>query len=248
MKLLRTERRRDAGVSMTELVVAMMIMSLVVIATTTLTIGFERTTAENVARQDQIDAGRVAMARISRNLRMAVSQKQLATSCTGCPEQPFVSAGRFGMTFYANIDNKDGSVGPSRVTYSVGTVGGVPGVLQESILRPNAAAPGVNGWAYCDPAAASATADCRSRLTTRRLATGVLTDGPPLFAYFQQGGAPLSAPSTGLPGGDLGKVTSVELTARVGSTGAVRPVATTYVQRVLLGNAIALQPQTGATP
>jgi len=234
---------------MTELVVTMVILSIVVIATTTLTIGFERTTAENVKRQDQIDAGRVAVERMTRNLRVAVKPSQLSASCAGCVADAFVSGNRFGVQFYANLDNANGAVGPSRVTYSVGTVDGVEGVLLEKLQVPDSATPTTSGWNYCDAEAPAATAACKARLTVRRLATGVITTGTALFSYYDENGAPLPMTGTGLTADDLQRVLSIELTVQVGSPGAIRPASTTYVQRVLLSNSHALlRPDPGATP
>ncbi len=227
----------------------MMILSLVVIATTTLTIGFERTNAENVKRQDQIDAGRVAVERMTRNLRVAVKPSQLAASCAGCVADAFISGNRYTVQFYANLDNAGGAVGPSRVTYTVGTVDGVEGVLQEKLQVPDSATPTTSGWTYCDAEIGTATATCKSRLKVRRLATGVRTTGVPLFSYYDENGALLSVPAGGLTPADLQRVLAVELTVEVGSPGAIRPVSTTYVQRVLLSNSYALlRPDPGATP
>lgn len=248
MRRLRTGAR-DAGTTMTELVVTMFILSLVVVATMTLTIGFERTTAENVKRQDQIDAGRVAVERMTRNLRVAVKPSQLSASCAGCTADAFVSGNRFAVQFYANLDNANGAVGPSRVTYTVGTVNGVAGVLQEKLQVPDSAVPSTSGWSYCNAEAPTATAACKARLKVRRLATGVMTTGAPLFSYFDENGAAMTPASSGLSAENLQRVLAIELTVEVGSPGAIRPDSTTYVQRVLLSNSYALlRPDPGATP
>ena len=55
MARLRGLRRDDRGSSLTELLVVMLILGLVVATTAALTIGFQRTNAQNIARQDQVD-------------------------------------------------------------------------------------------------------------------------------------------------------------------------------------------------
>lgn len=243
------ERRGDAGTTMTELVVVMFIMSVVVLATATLTIGFERTNAQTNARQEQIDAGRNAMDRMTRTLRVAVKPSQLAASCTGCAQDAFISGQPYSVQFYSNLENVSGTVGPSRVTYTIGTVAGRAGVLTERVQRPDSATPTTSGWTYCNAEAAGAPAACRARLTTRVLAQGVATTGVPLLTYFDENGAALTVPSTGLTAEQLQRVMSIELTLRLTSQGVARPEPTTFVQRVLLTNSHALlRPNPGATP
>lgn len=241
----RLRRMRDDGTSMTELLVVMLISSIVVIATTSLTIGFERTNAENVRRQDQVDAGRAAVERMTRNLRVAVRQSQMAASCAGCDDETFTSATPFRTVFHAAVvQQADGSFLPGLVTYEIDAA---DGVLSERIVQPDTVAAGASGWTYtCENLPARTSAACAGKVSTRRLAAGVLTDGPALFTYFDENSAAL--PAT-VPTDKLPHIASIELTVRVGSSGSAAPRPTTYVQRVLLTNPHALlRPNPGATP
>ncbi|QCB93644.1 type IV pilus modification PilV family protein [Cellulomonas shaoxiangyii] len=249
MSRAREALRRDAGTTMSELVVVMFILSIVVIATLTLTIGFERSNAQNVARQDQIDAGRSAIDRLTRTLRVAIKPSQLSASCTSCSADTFVSGSAFGVQFYANIDNpRSAPIGPSRVTYAITTTGGRT-VLTERVQRPDSATPTSSGWTYCNAEAASASAVCRDRLRSQVLARDVRGTGTALFTYYDENGAVLPLTAGALSSADLKRVLAVELHLTVMSDVSVAPRPTTFVQRVLLTNSqVILRPNPGATP
>lgn len=245
-------RGSDAGTTLTELMVVILIFSIVAITTATLTIGFSRSNAENVSRQDQIDEARTAVERMSKTVRTAVKPSQLLTSCggSGCDLDAIINASDYAMTFFGNLDNEDNSRGPSRITYSVATSGADAGVLIEKVQRPDSAVPSSNGYTYCSAEAPSAPAACKSRLTVRRLAAGVQTaTGTPLFSYYSGAGDRLTVSGTGLTSDQLEKVLSVELVVTVQSENATKPKPTTYIQRVLLPNSQAiLKPGEESTP
>lgn len=234
-----TARERDLGMTVVEMAVVMLILGIVIAATATLTIGFQRTNAENVARQDQLDSARSSVERISRMLRSAVKPSQLLYNCPGCLADAFMSAGDVSVRFYANVDNPGNTIGPSRVTYAVPVTGVDRGVLIETVQVPDPGGPLSTGYVYCDATATGASEACKSRLTTRRLAEGVST-AEPIFAYYGPDGARLNTGGAGLSGDDLAKVLSVELVLTVESTEPTKPLPTTYIQRITLPNAQAV--------
>jgi prepilin-type N-terminal cleavage/methylation domain-containing protein len=232
---------RDRGTTLTEMLVVMIVMGIVVAATATLTIGMTRTTAQNTARQDQIDIARTSVERISKTVRTAVKPSQLLTSCSeSClSASAFLNGTTTSMQFYANLDNPGNRVGPSRITYSVAADGADAGVLVERIQRPDTSTPGVNGYTYCNAEAAGATSTCRQNLTVRRHATGVGTAR--LFSYYRADGQRLVPAGDGrLSVADLKRVTAVEIQLTVSRTGAYAPKPTTYIQRITLPNAQAV--------
>jgi type II secretory pathway pseudopilin PulG len=242
--------RRDAGTTLTEVLVVMLILGIVVAATASLTITLTRTTAQNTARQDQIDVARVAVERLSKTTRTAVKPSQLSTSCQGaCAEvDAFLQGTASSMSFYANLNNDKNLVGPSRVTYSIASTGADAGVLIEKVQVPDQPTPSPAGfYSYCPAETAGASSDCKKRLTVRRLATGVVLDAAP-FAYFQSDGVPLPVPASGLSATDLEKVMGVEVRLKLRSTGANAPAATTYIQRITLPNAQAILQGEDGTP
>lgn len=234
---------------MSELVVVMLVLSIVVIASATLTIGLGRTNAQAVVRQDQIDGARYAMDRMSRNLRAAVRPDQLSTTCTTCASEVFVSGQEFSMQFYANLESPYGVAVPSLVTYTVAATGPDAGVLLERVQVPDQAVPSGAGWTYCTATAPTATAACRSRLRTTPLARGVRATGTPLFSYRGANDVTFSAGGAGLSASEFGNVIAVEVQLSTTSTGAAAVTPTTVVQRVLLTNQYSLlRPNPGATP
>lgn len=246
----RIRRPRDAGTSLTELLIAMSLFSVVLIAVTTLSIGFMRTNQQNINRQTQIDTARTATEAMGKTLRTAVMPSQLTASCAGgCTTDAFVVGQDFSVQFYANLNNAGNSVGPSRVTYSVTTAGGVSSLV-EKIQVPDSNVAGATGYVYCDAEAVGASATCKSRLKTRTLAVGVQT-ATPIFTYYSPTSTtPLSPAASGgsLSATDLGNVLAIELHVTVKSQGAVSTNPTTYIQRITLPNAQAVLPQEGATP
>lgn len=233
----RTTPRGDAGTTITELVVVMFVLSIIIAATVTLTIGMQRTTVQTMARQDQVDVARTAVERMAKTVRTAVKPSQLTSTCTGCTADAFIKAQPYSVQFYANLDNSGNSVGPSRISYTIATTGPDAGVLIEKVQRPDHNVAGSNGYEYCDPEAPGATTDCKGRLSTTRLATGVQTGGAtPTFVYFDQAGTQLIPGSLGLDASQMSRMLSVELTLTVQKQVSNRALPTTYIQRVLLPN------------
>ncbi|MBX9245858.1 hypothetical protein ICW40_13705 [Actinotalea ferrariae] len=233
--------RDDAGLSLTELLVTMLITSLVVIATMSLTIGFQRSNAENVLRQQQIDDGRFSAEVMSKSIRTAVRPLQIATSCTGptCQEA-FLSGTDYSISFFANLNNASNSVGPSKVTYTVPTAGAQAGQLIETVQKPDQSSPVGGAYAYCNATAPSATVECKERYSSRVLARGVLTvPGQPIFRFYKKNDpTPLNPAASGgtLTGAAMKDVVAVEFSIQVQTPGTHRADPTTYVQRVMLPN------------
>jgi prepilin-type N-terminal cleavage/methylation domain-containing protein len=242
---------RDGGFSLTELMVTMFIMGIVVAASVSLTIGFERTNAENISRQDQIDSARTAVEAMSKSLRTAVKPAQLTSTCTLCTEDAFLQGTDFSVQFYANLNNYLNKVGPSRVTYTLVTTGPKAGQIVETVQTPDPSLdlsghtpwPDANGYKYCDATAGSATAECKLRLSTRPVAFGAIaTAGTPMLKYYNAVGKQMSPSTSGgsLTVPELATVLSIEILVTVQSTNATKPNPTTYVQRVTLPNAQAV--------
>lgn len=242
--------RRDAGFSLTELMVSMFITSLVIVTTVALTITFQRTNAQNFSRQEQIDTARSAVEAMSKAVRTAVKPAQLSCStCTVDPEA-FLEASGVSMRFYANLNNPGNSVGPSRVTYTLLTTGPDAGNLVEKIQVPDSNVPTGAGYQYCDAEAVGASAVCKGRLTVRPVAFGVVNDAAsPIFRYYDQGGALMTpASGTSLSAAQLENILAVELLVTVQADNAVKAPPTSYIQYIMLPNAQAVIRLEEATP
>lgn len=237
----------DEGLSLTELLVSMLILGILVAATATVSIGFMRSNAQTISRQDQVDAARTAVESIGRSLRTAVMPNQLAEACTpACNQDAFIAGQDFSVQFYANIDNPDNSVGPSQVTYTVSATG----TLVQRVQVPDPHAGSDTNYVYCDATLATATVDCKSRVTTRTLARGVqVVTGKPVFAYYDGGGVQLVPPAAGsLPLADLARVLSVDVVVSVQAPNATRAKPTTYIAHITLPNAQSVPEKVEPTP
>ncbi|WP_236120597.1 PilW family protein [Cellulomonas palmilytica] len=234
----------DRGTTLAELLIGMTIFSILMAAVTTMAVGYHRVHAENVARQDQVDATRTASERLTKVIRTVVKPSQLISCTTSvCSEiDAFVSASSTAMKFYANLDNAGNAVGPRQVTYMLDPTGAGEARLVERVQVPDSATPGANGYTYCDALAAGASAACKGRMTTRVLVEGVRTDGPvATFVYFDNAGQRMTpASGAALSAAQIDQVLSIELTLRVRSHDRNSTGPTTYIQRILLPNSQAV--------
>ena len=238
--------RGSRGTTLTEMLVVMLILGMVTAATVSVTIGFQRTNAQNISRQDQIDAARTAVERMSKTVRSAVKPSQL--NCTACTGEAFVWAHDFSVQFYADLDPTSAAVGPRLVTYTVATSGADAGVLIEDVQVPDLLPVGPP-WAYCDAKAPGASVGCKAELTTRRITAGVqAVASAPMLKYYDASGGQLTLVAGAVPTVQLPNVFSVELVLTVQAAGATQALPTTYIERVTMPNAQALRPGQASTP
>ena len=224
------DEARDAGFSLSELLVTMFIVGLVLSATATLTIGLLRSNAENISRTDQVDSARVAVESMAKTLRTSVMQSQLGAS--GTTADAFIQGDNYAVAFYANIDNPNNSIGPSKVTYRIDATGTGVGDLYQTVQKPDSPTPSPTGYLYTN------TANIVERLVARDLRT----DGArPMFSYYDgSSDTPLSTGTSGLSSADLANVLAIELSVTVQADSGITAKPTTYVQRMLLPNAEAV--------
>ena len=252
MRRIRALLRNDKGTTIVELSVTMLILGIIVAATATLAIGFSRTNAQNTNRQDQIEDARQAVERISKTLRTAVKPSQLIAACSvACGDiDAFMQGKDASVQFYANLNNPGNRVGPSRITYTVGTTGASAGLLVETAQTPTdsnpstpVVDPGHDGYVYCDATNPLASEECKSHLTSRVLAHDVQTSSP-VFKYYGPDGARLSTSTTGLTSDELSQVLAIELVVTIQKSRTTEQVSpTTYIQRITLPNAQAVLQQ-----
>ena len=211
----------DRGFTLPELLVAMLVTSIVLAGMAGI---YEATVRTNSITQTQVDAtndARVAVESLSRDLRTAVLPSQLQDLANG--DAAFITGEAQKVQFYANIDNPDNTIGPSRVTFELKS----DGSLVRTVQQPNAHAADDFDYQYCSPGPGCTT------IKTFVLATGVDATSP-LFVYFDNSGNQMATPLTA---GQLADVDSIEITVSVQKGNAFATVpATTYVERVSLPN------------
>lgn len=229
LQTLRRVLRQDDGITITELLVTMFVMSIVMAGTVALVIGVQRTSAQNVARTDQVDVARFAAERMAQTLRTSVMQSQLG--CAGCTEDAFILGENYRVQFYANIDNPGNSVGPSKVTYYTTSTGTGLVDLHQTVQIPDSPVPAYDGYRYTNAA----------NIVDSVIARDVRVDtGTPLFSYYDGSGTALAPSGGALTATQLANVLAIEVQVTVQEQVSNVAQPTTYVQRLMLPNAEAV--------
>jgi prepilin-type N-terminal cleavage/methylation domain-containing protein len=98
---IRRERRHQAGITLIEVLVAMIIMSVVSAMLITVWINLQRSSAFAVSSNNARADARDAIARATNELRGA--QPQVLSTAT--PQPPITSAGRYEVQFYSSFNS-----------------------------------------------------------------------------------------------------------------------------------------------
>jgi prepilin-type N-terminal cleavage/methylation domain-containing protein len=218
------QARRDAGLTLPELLIAMSLTGVLLAALASLFIGATKTTHGTQNRLEEVNDGRVAISIMGRAMRTAILPNQLF-DVSSTDTSAFISATPTSLRFYANIDNPANSVGPTKVTYGVAA-----GVLTQITQTPNPFVPANPVYVYCAPGAGCPT-------KTKILARGVLTSSP-IFRYYDSLGNEL----IGSPLNDdqLDAVDSVDISVTVSKPGSGGN-GTTFALRIAMPNHDAVQ-------
>lgn len=228
-RILGRLRGGEDGVTLVELVVTMVVLGLLTGALVLMASASIRVASNSEERMDQSNSAQLAMERVSRNLRTAVLQSQLTTTCTLaiCTESAFLKGTPTSVQFYADVDNPKNSVGPSRVTYDV-----TGGVLTETVQKPDSPTPDASGYHYC-----TSGAGCVIRTTV--LATDVSTTGAVFSFYTAADPVNAIVLTTGqqLSAAQLKAVDSIDVRISVQRAGGANVAGASMVQRVALPNA-----------
>ena len=110
--------RREAGLTLTEMLTTMMLTGLLLGMCATLFIGSTRSVHGTQNRLEEISDGRIAISSMGRAIRTAILPSQLFDS-SSVEQSAFISATPTSLRFYANLDNPGNTVGPSKVSYDV---------------------------------------------------------------------------------------------------------------------------------
>lgn len=205
----------DAGISLAELLVSMMITALLLTMTAGFMVSAYRANAVASAVDGTTREASTAMTEITRSLRAAGEYKP-ASAAT---EQPaFVVAGPTSMTLYAYINLQAAVEAPVRVQFSV-----VRGVLTETRWVGQKSSPTANTYSF--PTQAT---------STTRLTSSVITaaPAPAVFTYLDES-------RQVIPFGSTGEVAAKETIAYVTVNLLVGPSATS-TSSTLLTNTVSL--------
>jgi prepilin-type N-terminal cleavage/methylation domain-containing protein len=241
MAMIRSLRRRannDDGLTLIEMIVSMVIMSVLLGAVSTIFLATTKAVNANQRRMAQANNARVGIEAVARALRQAVLPSQDVGNGTcvsvdggGICLSAFIQGTPTSIQFYSNIDNPvlhattgTNNSGPRKVSYSIDADNNLVQVIQQ----PDTHQWDDYNWAYS--ACSTVPGNCRTTV----LASNVTqVGGDALFTYYQD--------DTKLTGSTfdadaLKRVNSIDIELSVQGNGGSSSAPTTYIQRVALQN------------
>jgi type II secretory pathway pseudopilin PulG len=240
------DRRRDpedAGFTLIETLVATGLFTILCLALGGVAVLGMRTSTGMSARLDNATQGQAGVAATSKVLRTAVRRDQLGDQvCVGCGDTALVTATRSQVSFYANLNNTGN--GPSLITLQVlrdTFSSDATGMLQVTTQPPTVLSDG--RYTFCSPG----TAGCVTH--TRVVTRGLAWPAPPIFAYYDFDGLPIT--TAVLTRDDLARVSSIDVSLTVRTLRKAGIPSGTAVQRVRLPNAdinVLVQPSATTSP
>ena len=187
--------RRDEGMSLVELMVAMLVTGIVLAILGNLFVQVtSAATAANTARAS-VGTASTAMNAMAKVIRQA-SPNAIAASTT--PDPAVVSGTANALTVYSYVDTSATAPAPTKVTYTVNSAN----YLVET--RVAAVASG-SYWGF-------------TGATSTRTIAGPLTTTGPMFAYQDATGATLPIAAGGLTAAQRAQVVAVAITVTVPNT------------------------------
>lgn len=221
--MIASEREHERGISLVELLVAMMLFGLILTLVGGMFVAVARNQA--LARGISQNTGNAsnAMNESARVIR-AATENPKSGSATSDPA--FVDASAESVTVYAYINTDSTAERPVMIRLSIDA----QRRLVESRWPATALASGYWGFP-CTPGVACTTAPT----TTRVLASAVAGGSVP-FRYLQADGTEISAPAGGFPATQLATITAVTVTLTIQSSTTDASNAVTLVNTVGIPN------------
>lgn len=219
---------RDGGMGLAELIVAIGIFTLVMVALGSTAVLAVRTVGNMQNRVDNATQTELGLGSATKVLRTAVLPKQLDDStCTGCEDTAVIKASPTEVSFHANLGRT--SIGPSLVTlvffqdpHHPGT-----GVLEQRTIDPTAGAN--NTYTFCT----AGSAGCK--VYKRILSRSLVWPTQPIFSYYDTDGKLMTG--NPLSASQKARISSVDVVLTAQSRpGQDKFAALTTVQRVRLPN------------
>lgn len=206
---LRRMGRDQAGFTMTEMIVTVMLLGIVLTFTIQGLISMTQATNRNDLRLQNLDEARVIMGAVSKDLRTG-TMLVAGTS-------PFIVAEDNRVVFYANLS----ATGPKKVEIYIDATNPKEKILVEKVTDQD---PGSDPPTYT-------TQPAKTRLVGKYVANGT---GMPLFTYYDSTGAVLTP--TPLDATNMLAVRSVGITLAIRKDVDPTIPSTTLVNRVSLPN------------
>lgn len=200
------DERRDAGVTLPELIVTMMIFAMITTLIMTFVITMSRTFTRDREQADSANVGSVGMNEVSRVIRSATELR--ITSGGSTAEPVFIEAGPNTMTLYSYIDSGTSSVKPIKVQFFIDSN---RRLVEKRWNVTNSASP----WSFATTAS-----------STRTIARSIPVGAAALFTYLDKDSVPLSFTSGVLSTTNRQNVAAVDvrLTVQSDLTSRAAPV------------------------
>jgi len=217
---LRRVASGDAGISLAEMLVAMMIFALLIAMTSGLFISAVRANGSNRDIDASTRSASNGMNELTRIIR-AGSENPRPKAVSATADPAFVLAGSSTLTVYAFVNLADSLSTPRKVTFAV-----EGGNLVETTVVGVETAPGSGFWNYPGTGA-------------KRILAGPVVPtsagGAVLFTYLDSAGAVLPVPGGSVAGDRVTEIAAVTVQLQVGKTSASKD-STTLVSTVGLPN------------
>jgi prepilin-type N-terminal cleavage/methylation domain-containing protein len=239
---------RDAGVSLIELLVVMMLFGLIGTLVTSLVISTHRQNAATRIRLEDVDQARVGMDALTRTLRTAVQPAQLQIGCTSCtgPASTATAVTTARSDYVQLFANFGSEAGPSLVTFTVGddAAEGMATLTQKTQPPDAGSAPN-----YSYTACTVGAPGCA--ISRRTLVRGLTWPPPaPVFTYRDNTAAQLTPGGSGqLSPEQLIAIDAIDIRLPVRTPNPFGTAPVTLVGQVALPNAASgILPSPSPTP
>lgn len=219
LRRLVARRHDDDGVSLAELIVAIMVFGIVLAVVSTTFVSLTKATAQ--ARG--IDGNTRVASNVMNDLARTIRAARTIPQADGTQATSFSAASTESLTLTSAVNSADSSTtAPRQVTFRVGA--------DRALTSSSIVATTVTGGFYQFSAAA----------TTRSLGGSVVTtasSGTPLFTYLDFGGEPLVPDASGaLTATQLPSIAAVSISLTIDRTGTLSSQAVTLQNTVSLSN------------
>lgn len=231
-RLRRLLADRQAGISLTELIVAMMVFTLVLTIVSGAFVAFSKTNAVGRATDTNVLQASNGMNELARIIRAGTVRP---VSGQSTPDPAFVAASAESLTIYAYVNLAGSSSTPERVQF---TVDPTTRALSETVVVGRESPVGSGYWFFDGVSStrvlASAVAPAASGAACS--AQGATpSSSAPLFCYLDAGGAVVPV-GAGATASQLPQIASVSITLAIRGSATSRDTAVTLQNTVGIPN------------
>ncbi len=232
--------RSEAGLTLVELLVTSMLLSLIAIVVTSFAINTWRDTSMVTTRVNDVDQAQIAVNATTRALRTAV--RPSVVSGIASSDSALTSASKFKIDFYSNT-------GPASSPERVLLTAAWDSTRRQAVLTERRQAPDAGSapnyrYTACTVGAAGCAIKVIPRVQGLNWPSATTFPSTPIFRYFDNTGTELVGPGTdptdpgALTAAQRTKVAAIEFTLSVRTKDTSRLGSSTLVNRIFLPNSL----------